>query len=117
MDATEPPRGTRWATGRPYASLLVCLGLIALQVIGWAPLVWLAVEYHLDERAMALLAVPMAIWFFLPLGAVYGLYIGMMRHRAPGGGALRGAGVVANALYLLFAILIWIGTFSGFLSV
>jgi hypothetical protein len=117
MDATEPPRGTRWAAGRPWASLLVCLGLVTLQVIGWLPLFLLGVRYHLDGRAMALLTVPMAIWLFLPLGAVYGLYIGMMPQRAPGGGVLRGAGVVANAVYLLFAILIWIGTFSGILSV
>ena len=38
-------RGTRWAAGRPYASLLVCLGLIAVQVVTWAPL-FVLVQFH-----------------------------------------------------------------------
>jgi hypothetical protein len=116
-DAARLPRGTGWAAGRPYASLLVCVALIATQVITWPPLFLLGVRYHLDARATALLNVPMVIWFFLPVGALYGIYLGARRQVAPGGGVLRGLGVVANGIYLLLAILLWIATFSGALSV
>lgn len=117
MDQPEPPRGARWAAGRPYASLLVCVGLIAVQVITWGPLFLLGVKYHRNERVTALLQVPVTIWFFLPLGAFYGIHVGMVGQQAPGGGVMRAAGIVANAVYLLFAILIWIAVFSGRLSV
>jgi hypothetical protein len=116
VDGPAPPRGARWAAGRPYASLLVCVGLIAIQVTTWGPLFVLGVKYHQNERVTALLQVPMIIWFFLPLGAFYGIHVGMVRQQAPGG-VMRAAGIVANAVYLLFAMLVWIAVFSGRLSV
>jgi hypothetical protein len=117
VDQPELPRGTRWAAGRPYASLLVCVGLIAVQVATWGPLFVLGVRYHQNERVTALLQVPMIIWFFLPLGAFYGIHVGMVRQQAPGGRVMRAVGIAANAVYLLLAILIWIAVFSGRLSV
>lgn len=116
-DGADPPRGAAWAAGRKYASLLVCLGLIGTQVVAWPVLFVLAATYHRNELVMALLNVPMIIFFFLPLGAAYGIHIGMAQGGRPGSGMLPMVGVLANTVYLLLAILIWIATFSGVLSV
>jgi len=116
-DGAGPPRGTAWAAGRPYASLLVCLGLIGMQVISWPPLFLLGVTYHGNELATALLTALAFIWIFLPLGAAYGIRVGMAQRGRPGSGMLPMIGVLANTAYLLLAILIWISIFSGVLSV
>jgi hypothetical protein len=115
MSASDLPRGAGWAAGRPYASLLVCLAFATVQLIAWPILFLLGIRYRFDLTGMLLVYVAVTLWFLLPLGAVYGLYIGMARGGAHGGGrgGVRTVGVVANALYLLFGILLWIGRLSG----
>lgn len=112
VDVPDLPRGTRWTARRPYASLLVCLGLAAVQLVAWPLLFLLGIRYRFDLYGMVLVYVAVTLWFLLPLGAVYGLYIGRARPGAPGAGVRR-AGVVANAVYLLFGIFLWIGRLSG----
>lgn len=106
------PRGTRWAAGRPYASLLVCLGLAAVQLVAWPILFLLGIRYRFDLTGLVLVNLAVTLWFLLPLGAVYGLYLGTARYGAPGAGVLRVSGVAANAVYLLLGILLWIGTLT-----
>jgi hypothetical protein len=116
MDSPDLPRGAGWAAGRPYASLLVCLAFATVQLVTWPILFLLGIRYRFDLTGTLLVYVAVTLWFLLPLGAVYGLYIGMARGGAHGGGRRRGvrvAGIVANALYLLFGIVLWIGRLSG----
>jgi hypothetical protein len=118
VNAAVLPRGTRWAVGRPYAPLLVCLGFAAVQLVAWPLLFLLGIRYRFSFYGLVLVNVAVTLWFLLPLGAVYGLYIGRARYGAPGGGGggggvARVAGIVANAVYLTIGILLWIGTLSG----
>jgi len=77
VDQPEFPRGTRWAAGLPHASLLVCAGLVGVQVFASPALSKPGMAYHENELVTALLNVPMFICFFLPLGAAYGIHVGM----------------------------------------
>lgn len=88
---------------------------MGLQVMAW-PLLFL-LGTGLDEGVTAALTVLMVIWFFLPLGAVYGIYLGVTQRRLHGSGMLPTLGVAANTVYLLLALLIWVVTFSGTLTV
>jgi hypothetical protein len=115
MSASDVPRGAGWAAGRPHASLLVCLACATVQLIAWPILFLLGIRYGFSLTGLVLVNLATVLWFLLPLGAVHGLYIGVGRGGAHGGGrdGVRVAGVVANALYLLFGILLWIGRLSG----
>ena len=80
------------------------------------PLFLLGARYHQNKLVTGILIVPMVIWFFLPLGAAYGIYVGMAQGRRRESGMLALFGVLANSVYLLVAVLIWIAVFSGVLS-
>jgi hypothetical protein len=113
MSASDLPRGAGWAAGRPYASLLVCLAFATVQLVAWPILFLLGIRYGFSLTGLVLVNLAATLWFLLPLGAMYGLYIGLGRHGARGGSGVRTVGVVANALYLLFGIVLWIGRLSG----
>lgn len=106
-------RGARWAEGRPYAPLLVCGALVALQVLSWPILFLVGVAVHKNVTAITLMGIPFALWVLLPLGSVYGLYIGFAQNVRRQGGCLPVVGIVANVLYLLFGLLLWAAALAG----
>ena len=113
MNAPDLPHGAGWAAGRPYASLLVCLAFATVQFVAWPALFLLGIRYRFDLPGYVLVHAAVVLWFLLPLGAVYGLYLGLARRGAQGRGGVRTVGVVANALYLLLGIFLWIGRLTG----
>ena len=115
MNAPDLMRGAGWAAERPYASLLVCLAFATVQFVAWPALFLLGIRYRFDLPGYVLVHAVVFLWFLLPLGAVYGLCLGMERGGAHGGGrgGVRTVGVVANALYLLLGIFLWIGRLTG----
>lgn len=106
-------RGARWAEGRAYAPLLVCAVLVGVQVISWPVLFLIGVAVHKNVTAISLMRIPGALWLLLPLGSVYGLYIGSQQNARRQGGCLPVVGFGANALYLLFGLLTWLIVAAG----
>lgn len=97
----------RWLA-RPYASLILCLALVLIQVVSWPLLFMAAVQSHRNPTVTALLQVPMVLWMLLPAGSIYGLYLALRREARESGLLPRVLGVVANALYLLVGIFLWL---------
>lgn len=48
------------------------------------------------------------LWFLLPAGSIYGLYLALRREAGEFGRAPRVLGIVANALYLLVGLFLWL---------
>jgi hypothetical protein len=114
VDQPESPRGMRWIATQPYASLLFCVACIALQVVSWAVLFLVGVKYHRNEVVSAALNVPMFLWILLPAASLYGIYLARPSsgYDRPGGW-LRGLGLLANLLYLMIGMFIWLMGLSG----
>jgi hypothetical protein len=66
-----------------------------------------------NATALSLLGIGSALWLLLPLGALYGLYIGFAQDVRRQGGCLPVVGVAANVLYLLFGLMSWAAALSG----
>ena len=112
-EADTAIRGARWAEGRPYAPLLVCAVLAGVQVISWPVLFVIGVAVHKNVTAVTLMAIPALLWLLLPLGSVYGLYIGFAQNFRRQGCCLSLAGIGANVMYLLFGLLTWAAVAEG----
>jgi hypothetical protein len=107
VDQPESPRGVRWIASQPYASLLVCIACIALQIVTGFLLMLITLESGGNEAAGVVMKGVAVVMFLLPLGSVYGIYLarpssGYGRE----GGWLRGLGLLANILYLMMAIFV-----------
>ncbi|HEY0035961.1 MAG TPA: hypothetical protein VGB66_04690 [Longimicrobium sp.] len=113
QEADGTIRGARWAEGRPYAPLVVCAVLAGVQVISWPVLFVIGVAVHKNVTAITLMAIPAVLWFLLPLGSIYGLYIVAKQNARRQGGCLPVAGFAANVLYLLFGLLTWAAVLAG----
>lgn len=105
-DQPQAPRNGGGAAGGPFASLMVFMMLVCLQIFTF-PLFLLALRYHLDSSSRVLLNLPMAAWLLLPLGTIHGLHVGMADQGGPGGSVVRELGMLANAIYLLVTVLVW----------
>jgi hypothetical protein len=106
-------RGARWAEGRPYAPLLVCAVLAGVQMVSWPVLFLVAVGVRRNATALSLLGIGSVLWLLLPLGAIYGLYIGFAQNVRHQGGWLSVVGIAANVLYLLFGLVTWAAALAG----
>jgi hypothetical protein len=102
----------RWMA-MPYASLILCIILTAVQFASLPLLFMLEMQSYGDREATALLRVPMVLWFLLPVGSLYGLHLALRLDGRESGAAPRVLGVIANALYLLYGIAIWLSLLSG----
>jgi hypothetical protein len=91
----------------------VCGGLVGIQVLSWPVLFLIGVAVHKNVTAITLMAIPAVLWFLLPLGSVYGLYIGFTQNVRREGGCLSLVGIAANVLYLLFGLLTWAVVLAG----
>jgi len=112
-EADRTIRGARWAEGRPHAPLVVCAVLVCVQVISWPVLFVIGVAVHKNVTAITLMAIPAVLWILLPLGSVYGLYIGFTQNVRREGGCLSFMGIAANVLYLLLGLLMWLAVATG----
>jgi hypothetical protein len=102
----------RWRV-MPYASLILCIILTAVQFASLPFLFMLEMQSHGDREATALLRVPMVLWFLLPVSSLYGLHLALRLDARESGAAPRVLGINPNALYLLYGIAIWLSLLSG----
>jgi hypothetical protein len=105
-------RRRRW-TAMPYASLILCIVLALVQLASMPILSMLGMRSHGDRAATAILRVPMVLWFLLPAGFIYGLHPALRREDRAFVAAPRVLGIIANALYLLYGIVIWLSLLPG----
>lgn len=105
-------RWARWAEGRPHAPLLVFGALFGIQVLSWPLLVLVGYAVRESTPALTALGIPAVLWLLLPMGSVYGLYIGFSQDVQRQGGCLPAVGIAANGLYLLFGLLILLSAFA-----
>lgn len=97
----------------PFGALIVCLALFVVQLASWPVLFMVGMQSHGNKAATDFLLIPMVLWLLLPAGSIYGLYLALRREANDFGATPRVLGVIANALYLLFAIFIWTMTLFG----
>lgn len=107
----DPPhqRGPRWAEGRPYAALLFCLTLFALQVATWMLLFVVLMSVSMPKPLFDVLVAALK-WAMLliPLGSAYGLYLGTRTPPAEHARVPHVLGILANGGYLAFGIYLWL---------
>ena len=102
----------RWLA-MPYASLILGVVLMVVQFASLPFLFVLEMQSHGDAAARAMLRVPMILWFLLPAGSLYGLHLALRLKDRESGAAPRVLGIIANALYLLYGIAIWLSLLPG----
>jgi hypothetical protein len=93
---------------RPFGSLILCIVLVTIQVVSWPMLFLTTAVHHRNPMVMALLQVPMVLWILLPVGSIYGLYLALRREAREFGLVPRVLGVIANVLYLLVGVFLWL---------
>jgi hypothetical protein len=92
----------------PFGSFILCMLLVLVQAVSW-PLLFIAVvQNHRHPTVTALLQVPMVLWMLLPAGSIYGLYLALRREAGEFGLLPRVLGIVANGLYLLVGVFLWL---------
>lgn len=109
----EAPRGVRRMETMPFGSLIVCLALFVVQLASWPVLFMVGMQSHGNQAATDFLQIPMVLWLLLPAGSIYGLYLALRREASDFGDTPRALGIIANGLYLLFGIFIWMTTLFG----
>jgi hypothetical protein len=92
----------------PFGSLILCILLVLMQMVSWPILFVAGVEHRQNPTVTTLLHVPMILWMLLPAGSIYGLYLALRREAGEFGRVPRVLGVIANALYLLIGIFLWL---------
>ena len=109
-----PDSSPQAIASKPYASLLVCAAFIALQIVLYVVLIVAVVESDGPSAASMAWEVLMVLWLLIPAGALYGIYLARPSSGYDrGGGWLRGLGLLANLLYLMIGMFMWLIVLSG----
>ena len=87
-------------------SILTPIIGIAVQVLSWLVLFPIGVAVHKHPLGSVVFNVFAALWFFIPMAAIFGLYAGIVYIRQKGKDTIVSAGVCLNLLW-----------FTGFLCV
>lgn len=92
-----------WSRRGPYASVRVCLAVMAAQAVLLVPLVLIsfAAAVALADAGVMMAEVIIILWMCTPLGAAYGIYLALWDEASEDSWRARMAGMMCNAAYLM----------------
>lgn len=95
-----------WSSTGPYASIRVCITLLVGQaVLLPVMLMGMFAAMLVDGIGNAAANAIALLWLAMPLGAVYGIWLGLASNASEDRWGARGVGILCNAVYLLAGVL------------